>query len=92
MRCHRCRARYAANIMVQVAPGGQCSPGVFLLVALVGGVLALMDLLLLRTMVLFAVGAAAFLVAIVQVPVAMWDCSGDCPRCGVRRRIRPWSW
>ena len=90
MRCKACGHRFAVNCYVGHAPGGQQAPGDFLLVALAGVGLAGISLIW-GGIVLMTIGIVTALVAASQIPVAMIDCRGRCPKCEAKYGVFPWS-
>ncbi|QDT16499.1 hypothetical protein [Alienimonas californiensis] len=97
MICPHCGERFPANWQVDCAPGGQESPGTFLIV---GAVVALISAALtaaawrLDWFPLQVAGPALMLGALFawsQAPIAWLDCrKSGCPAC--RRPVRVYLW
>jgi hypothetical protein len=98
MVCRNCGHRFAANYLVDGAPGGQEAPGTFLILGvflLVLGAGLLGASIAWETLWVGALGLGLVVGALFawsQVLVAWADCwDVPCPKCKAKLRVRPWS-
>lgn len=91
MRCPRCKTWFPANNDIYRWPGGQDSPGTFLLASItfaaVGALLIWLGFPLPGIFLCFFAP-----LALVPIPLAWHECNGvRCPKCNVRVPVWPWS-
>ncbi len=93
MKCAACGAKWSATDG-STGPGGYDAPGVFLITARVMCVIAGVLLLVGTTLWAMAFGSFGLLALVAtgsSMSLAKETGSDECPDCGSRARIRPWS-